>query len=76
MQVLLDFGADGNTVGGEYGNALLATSKGGHVDVVKVLAAEVAFLKALQVTSDGRPPKRGKPISTCSHSGQISLNFV
>jgi len=37
VQILLDVDADVNTEGGEFGNALVAASEGGHQEVVQIL---------------------------------------
>jgi tetratricopeptide (TPR) repeat protein len=46
VELLLSNGADVNTQGGEYGNALQAASQGGHLAVVELLLAKGAMGKS------------------------------
>jgi ankyrin repeat protein len=46
VQLLLEQGADVNAQGGEYGNALLASSYGGHNKIVQLLLEHRADVNA------------------------------
>jgi ankyrin repeat protein len=46
VKLLVDKGADVNTQGGDYGNALYAASQGGHEAVIKMLLDKGANVNA------------------------------
>ena len=58
VQMLLDRGADVNTQGRRYGNALQAASYGGHGEIVQMLSEQIKLLRCSSKLEDNPSPSK------------------